>query len=164
MERKLAEKIYNQLSDCLGDGYMIMLMGMHNSTSCIVDVRYNSESDCGIGLGTLTTNGQALSVTNATVASNFNKTLDIKLYAGAKVAFYHNILVNVFSESRFISLGEVRYAGVGVDSGSLEDVVGGLTADAVDIGQTDFNALLTRHVNTSYTSHSLLHLHVFGWR
>ena len=46
MDRKLAEKIYDQLSDCLGDGYMTMLMGMHNSTSCIVEVRYNSESDC----------------------------------------------------------------------------------------------------------------------
>ena len=45
MDRKLAEKIYNQLSDCLGDGYMVMLMGMHNSTSCIVEIRYNSESD-----------------------------------------------------------------------------------------------------------------------
>lgn len=45
MDRKLAEKIYDQLSDCLGDGYMIMLTGTHNSTSCIVEVRYNSESD-----------------------------------------------------------------------------------------------------------------------
>lgn len=45
MERKLAEKIYNQLSDCLGDGYAITLLGMHNSTSCIVEVRYDSDSD-----------------------------------------------------------------------------------------------------------------------
>jgi hypothetical protein len=45
MDRKLAEKIYDQLSDCLGDGYKIMLMGIHNSPDCIVEVRYNSESD-----------------------------------------------------------------------------------------------------------------------
>ena len=43
--RKLAEKIYDQLSDCLGDGYMVMLTGMHNSTDCIVEVRYNSGND-----------------------------------------------------------------------------------------------------------------------
>ena len=45
MERKLAEKIYNQLSDCLEDGYVTTLLGMHNSTDYIVEVRYESESD-----------------------------------------------------------------------------------------------------------------------
>lgn len=45
MDRKLAEKIYNQLADCLGDGYAITLLCVHNSTSCIVEVRYNSNSD-----------------------------------------------------------------------------------------------------------------------
>ena len=45
-----------------------------------------------------------------------------------------------------------------LDTGGFENLVGGLSADTVNIGQSNFNALRIRNIYTSDTCHSLFHL------
>ena len=52
----------------------------------------------GVGLGTLTSDGQAFSMANTAVATDFDESLDVKGYVAAQVAFNAAVMVDIFSE------------------------------------------------------------------
>ena len=64
----------------------------------------------GVGVGTLSMNGQALAVTNTTIATDFNKSLDVKCYVTAKVAFHAAVMVDIFSQLGNVVLAQISYA------------------------------------------------------
>ena len=90
--------------------------------------------------------------------SSVDQTLDIQRHVTAKIAF-DALMVDRFTKLGDIILSEILDAGIGVDAGFLQNVVRELTADAVDISETDLNALFTRQVYAGYTCHLILHLH-----
>ena len=79
--------------------------------------------------------------------------LDPADYAGC-VLYYPAQSMGV-TELLLLSIGQVLDAGVGVDARLRQDVLGALSANAVDIGEADLNALILRQVNTGNTCHTL---------
>ena len=57
-----------------------------------------------------------------------------------------------------IVLGEVLHAGVGVNPGLGQDLVGAGAPNAVDISEADLDSLLSGQINAGNTSHLLQHL------
>jgi hypothetical protein len=97
----------------------------------------------GIGLGTLSANGQTGSVTLASVAVDLYQTLDVERGRSAHVAFYNVFFVNDISEFADVIFGQIFNSDIGIYSGLVEDLFRLGTADAVYIGQSDLDALIS---------------------
>ena len=109
-------------------------------------------------MGTLTANGQTLAVTKATVAADFHEALHVLGNFAVQVALNREVLLDVIAELAEILFGEVLHADVRVHTGFRKDLLGGREANAVDVGQADFNALIARKVDTNETCHRLIPL------
>ena len=92
-------------------------------------------------------------MTYATVASYFNKSLDIKRSFSSEIALDLYMMVDVLTKLRNVVLGKILNSRVGIDTGCLNNVAGGFAADTVYIGKTNFNSLLSGKINTGYTRH-----------
>ena len=109
-----------------------------------------------VGLGALTANRQATAMTQAAVAADLNQTLDVEADLTAQVTLYGVAVLDALTQLCCFFLSQILNAGVRVDTGLGQDFVGQLPSDAVDVGQADLYALLTRKVNTGNTCN--LHL------
>ena len=92
-------------------------------------------------------------MTHAAIAADFHKTLDIEGNLTAEVALHLQVVLDIVSQLRNLGLGQVLDAGVRVDAGLAEDFIGSGSADAKDIGQPNFDALLSGQVNARNTCH-----------
>ena len=110
------------------------------------------------GLGALTADGQALAVPHAAVAADLGQALDVHRHVTAEVALHSVAVADDLAQLGLIFLGQILHAGVGVDSGLGQDLVGAGAPNAVDISEADLDSLLSRQVNTGNTSHLLQHL------
>ena len=91
---------------------------------------------------------------HTTVALDLGQTLDVKRDITAQVALYHDgVFVEVVAELGLFISSQVLDAGIGVNSGTGENLVGSGLADAVNISQTNLDPLLARQLNTSNTCH-----------
>ena len=106
-----------------------------------------------IGLGTLTANRQTTAMTNATVAANFNQTLDVQTDFTAQVTLNGVAVLDALTQLCCFFLGQILDASIRIDTGLLQNVVRQLPSNAVDIGQSNLYALFTRKVNTGNTCH-----------
>src|SRR5688572_26380426 len=84
-------------------------------------------------------------MTNAAVRTDLGKTLDVLRTLAAQVTLDLEILDRV-AQLDLLVLGEVLDVSVRVDLGLLEELVGGRTADAMDIGEPDLDSLVERKV------------------
>ena len=100
-------------------------------------------------------NGQALAVTQATVATDVHETLDVHRNFAAQVAFHFVALFEFLTDFVQFFSGEIIDAASPVDARSVKNFQGRYTADAVDVSQRDVRALASGQVNTSYSGHSL---------
>ena len=72
----------------------------------------------------------------------------------AKIAFYHDVVfVDVVTDLSFFISSQILDAGIRVNSGTGENLVGSGLANAVNISQTNLDPLLARQINTSNTCH-----------
>ena len=90
---------------------------------------------------------------DAAVAADLHQSLDVERHVAAQIALHVKVFVDVFAQLDLVVLGQVLDTGVRADARGGENLLCGFTADAVDIGQTNFDSLLFRQVNTSYTRH-----------
>ena len=95
---------------------------------------------------------------DAAVAADLHQTLDVQRHIAALVAFHDQVMVDILTDLSLVLLGHILYTGIRIDAGGGENVVGSLTADAVDIGECDFHPLFSGQVYTSNSCHSLVHL------
>ena len=103
-------------------------------------------------------------MTHAAIAADFHKALDIERYVTAQVALHLEVMLNVFAQLADFVLGEILYAGVRIDAGFGNNLLGSGQADAIDVGQAYFHALLSGQVNARNTCHVLVTPpNVFGW-
>ena len=70
-----------------------------------------------------------------------------------QVALSGEVSLDVVTKLGEFIFRKIVYAGIGVNTGFCEDLLGGGEANAVDIGQADFNALVARKVDTNETCH-----------
>ena len=91
---------------------------------------------------------------DATIALDFSQTLDIQRDVAAKIAFHDDIvLIDVVTDLSFIFSRQILDADIRVNPGAGENLVSGTLTDTVHIGQTNFDPLLARQINTSNTCH-----------
>ena len=64
------------------------------------------------------------------------------------------MVVNVVAQLTDVLFGKILDAGVGIDPGRLDDVVGNVASNAVDIRQGDLDSLLTGKVDACDSCHS----------
>nr|GFB99442.1 hypothetical protein [Tanacetum cinerariifolium] len=105
-------------------------------------------------LGALTTNGETFAVTEATVAANVHQTLDVELNFRAQYAF--GLVLSGDDSADFASLrfGPVLHLFVDIDASFGEDFNRVAPANAENVSQGDFAALVVRDVYPCDTSHS----------
>ena len=112
-----------------------------------------------VGLGALAANGQPLAVADAAVALDLHQTLDIQRHVTAKVALHDDVvLVQVLADQTFLLGGQILHAGVGINVGSRQDLLGGAGANAIDVSQAYFDPLFAGQVNAGNTCHSFKNL------
>ena len=93
-------------------------------------------------------------MTQATVAADFGEPLDVHRGLTAQVTFDGVLVLDDFTELCFVIFGQVLDAGIRVDTGLCQDLLGSGQANALDIGQSNFNSLFAGQVNTSNTCHA----------
>ena len=108
-----------------------------------------------VGVGALTTDRQTLTVTQATVAADVHKALDVLGSLATKIALDEVLAIDSVTKLRDLILGQVLDTSRGVNAGLGAQLGGGGTADAVDVSQADLDALLARQVDAKNTGHSL---------
>ena len=106
-----------------------------------------------IRVGALTANGQATTMTQATVATDLHKAVDVLANFTMEVAFSGDVCGDIVTEFGQIVLSEIAHADIGVYARFSEDLLRGGRANAIDVGQADFNALIARKVDTNKTCH-----------
>ena len=89
-------------------GFLAALLSCHQNPSLFLLVSYRllgSLAGSGVGLGALASYGQALTVTDAAIATDFNKSLNIERHIPAKVALHAAVMVDILSQLGNIVLG-----------------------------------------------------------
>ena len=103
-------------------------------------------------MGALAADREALAVTKAAVAADVHKALDVLVALTAEVALNHDlVLIDIIADGVNLILGEVLNARIHVNVALDANLRRSGAADAVNVGQTDLNALLTREVDTINT-------------
>jgi len=92
-------------------------------------------------------------VTDATVAVDFDHSLDVHTNFTAEVTLDVVVVFDLLTELGDLFLGQILGTGIRADAGYLEDLLSGSSADAVNIGQSDLNALCVWNINACNTSH-----------
>jgi len=103
-------------------------------------------------------------VAETTVAVDGLETLQVTLNLTAKVTFNDNLLAGDGGDDRSDLLGrKFLGADVGIDVGLLEDALGGLRADAVNVNERGFNTLVAWNFYAEESWHGVGSLELVAW-
>ena len=84
---------------------------------------------------------------HTTVALNLGQTLDVKRDVTAQIAFYHDVVfVDVVTDLSFFISSQILDAGIRVNSGTGENLVGSGLTNTINISQTNLDPLLARQI------------------
>ena len=95
-------------------------------------------------------------MTHAAIAADLGQALDVHRQVAAQVALYGVIAGDDLTQLGLFLVGEVLHAGIGVDSGLLQDFIGAGASNAEDIGESDLHPLILRQINSGNTCHITL--------
>ena len=118
------------------------------------DLTLGTLAGTSVRVSALTANGQTTTMTKTTIATDFHEALDILRNFAVQVTFGGEVLLDIVAELGEFVFRNVLDASVRVDTGFGQDLLRGGKADAVNVGQADFNALVARKVDTNETCHS----------
>jgi hypothetical protein len=121
-------------------------------------------ASAGIRASALAMNRQVAAMAHATIATNFDQALDIQLLFTAEVAFYLEVLGNVFAQRSNFGLSQILDTSIRINFGLSQNCLRASQAYPKEIGQANFDTLIAREVNTFNTSHVLLTLSLFVLR
>ena len=93
-------------------------------------------------------------MTQAAIAADLAQTLDVQCGLATQVAL-DDVCVDGVTQLLLISVSQILDADVRIDASLFQNILGGLSANAVDIGEADFDTLILRQVNTGNTCHTL---------
>src|SRR5690606_19282673 len=105
--------------------------------------------------GPLAMDGEIPPVALAAVAVDLDQPGDVLPHFAAQVAFDNEVLVDVFADANDLVVGQVPHFSVGIDAGFSENLLRPREADAIDIGERDFDALVVWKVDPGNSCHSL---------
>src|SRR5262249_7592115 len=90
------------------------------------------------------------------VRADVDVTLDILRHLAAKVAFDLVALVDDLADLDHLIVAEIVCFGVERHSGGLEDLLRSAPPDPVDIRERNLHALVSRQIDSGYTTHTSL--------
>src|SRR5829696_6042371 len=108
-----------------------------------------------VGLGALTADREALTVAATLVAADLDLAADVSLDLATEVTLDLEVGFDLVTELEQLFVSQLVHAEVGADPGGLQELLGAGTADAVDVGECDLDALVAREVNTNEACHGL---------
>src|SRR3954454_17819295 len=106
-----------------------------------------------VGLGALTADRQALAVTAALVGADLDLAADVGLDLATEVTLDLEVGFDLVAELDQLRVAQLVDAGVRVDPGRGQHVLGAGSADAEDVGECDLDALVAREVHTNEACH-----------
>src|SRR6185503_4283066 len=109
-----------------------------------------------VGVGSLSTNRQSATMTQAAISADVHQALDIHLDALAQVAFDFALGFQDGTNSAEIVLCQISNPGIDIDICFLENRRRTGSANSVDVSKTDLCALVGRKIYTCVTSHNFL--------
>src|SRR5206468_3734899 len=86
-------------------------------------------------------------------AADFHQALDVHGNLLAEIAFHAALVLDHPADLPDVVFGQILDADVGADPGALQDVVRAHTPYAVDVSETDLDALGPREIHASNTCH-----------
>ncbi len=92
----------------------------------------------------------------AAVAADFHQPLDVHGDLLAEIAFDAALLLDHPADLPDVVFRQILDADVGADAGFLQDGVRSHPPDAVDVGETNLDALGARKINASNTCHRFI--------
>src|SRR4249919_99903 len=108
-----------------------------------------------VGLGALAADRKALAVAATLVAADLDLAPDVGLDLAAEVTLDLDLVVALdrVAELHELLVAELVDAEVGADPGHGQELLSAGTADAVDVGECDLDALVAREVDTNEACH-----------
>src|SRR4051794_25062513 len=106
-----------------------------------------------VGLGALTADRQALAVTAALVGADLDLAADVGLDLATEVTLDLEVALDLVAELDQLGVAQLVDAGVRVDPGRGQHLLGAGSADAEDVGECDLDALVAREVHTNEACH-----------
>src|SRR5687767_8241804 len=118
-----------------------------------------------VGLGALTADREAHAVAATLVAADLDLATDVRLDLATEVTLDLEVRFDLVAELDQLLVAERVDSRVRVDPGRGEQLLGAGTADAVDVGESDLDALVAREVDTNEACHVAVSLSVqrFGF-
>src|SRR5215210_1004738 len=108
-----------------------------------------------VGVGALAADREALSMAQATVAGEVHQPLDVHRRLAPQIAFDIVVGVDRLADVQNFLVGEVLDPLFRPDAELLGDLPGLASADSVDVGERDLDALVGRDIYSGNTSHSI---------
>src|SRR5215207_9361897 len=106
-----------------------------------------------VGLRALTADREAHAVAATLVAADLDLATDVCLDLATEVTLDLEVAFDRVAELDQLFVPHLVHAHVRVDPGECEQLLGAGTADAVDVGECDLDALVAREVNTNEACH-----------
>src|SRR4051794_3033194 len=122
-------------------GSLRLLLAGHGALGTLAGTR--------VGLGALSADRKALAVTAALVAADLDLAPDVGLDLATEVTLDLEVGFDLVAGLDQLCVAELVDAGVGVDPGSGQHLLGAGSADAEDVGECDLDALVAREVHTN---------------
>src|ERR1700761_5854333 len=96
----------------------------------------------GIGVGTLSADGQVLAMTQAAIAAQIHKPLDVHRGVAAQIAFHQIIAVDDFADLNHFGFGEIADPAFRRNAELVDDLARDVRPDSMNIAKADFDPLL----------------------
>ena len=94
-------------------------------------------------------------MTQAAVAADLAQALDVHSGLTTQVTLDDIVMLDSITQQGLLLLSQILDAGIGVDTGGLQNLGCASGANAVDLGQSNFDPLVAGKVNTRNTCHTL---------
>src|ERR1700677_2587460 len=108
----------------------------------------------GVGMGALAAHRQLLAMAQAAIGAQIHQPLDIDRDLATKVAFDHIVAVDRLANLQNLSIRQLGDSSLRRDVHLLDNLLGLLAADAVDVLKRDDHALVGGNINACNASHS----------
>src|SRR5438105_8946282 len=109
-----------------------------------------------VGMRALSANRQSAPVTKAAITAEIHQAFDVHRHFATQIAFDHIIVINRLADLDDFVFRQITDATVLGDPDLVADVLGIGWADAVDIAQRDFDALVGRNIYPGDAGHGIL--------
>src|SRR6478609_4927055 len=106
-----------------------------------------------VGLGALAADREAHAVAATLVAADLDLAADVRLDLTSEVTLDLEVGLDLVAKLDQLLVTERVDPGVRVDAGGGQELLGAGTADAVDVGECDLDALVAREVDTNEACH-----------